>query len=43
MTEHQQNGAIKDNMKNIHRNILTKQEIIKNVSCIKKFDNVLFS
>ena len=40
MTEHLQNGAMKDHMRNIHRNILTRTEIIKNVSCIKKFDNV---
>ena len=40
MTEHLQNGAMKDHMRNIHRNILTRTEIIKNVSCIKKIDNV---
>ena len=27
-------------MRNIHRNILTRPEIIKNVSWVKKFDNV---
>ena len=27
-------------MRNIHINILTRTEIIKNVSCIKRFDNV---
>ena len=40
MTEPLQNGAMKDHMRNVHRNILIKSEIVKNVSCIKKFDNV---
>ena len=31
---------MKDHMRNIHRDILTTPELIKNVSCIKKFDNV---
>ena len=34
MTEHLQNGATRDHMRNIHINILTRLEIIKNVSCI---------
>ena len=38
MTDHLQNGSIKDHM--IHRKILTKPEIVKNACCIKKFDNV---
>ena len=33
MTEHLQNGAMKNHMRNIHRNILTSPEITKNVSC----------
>ena len=37
MKEHLQNGAMKDYVRNIHRNILTRLEIIKNVSCIKKY------
>ena len=41
MTEHLPNGAMKDHMRNIHRGILTRSEIIKIVSSsIKKFDNV---
>ena len=40
MTEHLQIVAMKDHMRNIHRNILTRPKIIKNVYCIKKFDNV---
>ena len=40
MTEHIQNGAMKDHMRNIHRNILTRKEVIKNVSYFQKFDNV---
>ena len=36
MTEHLQNGAMKDHIRNIHRNILTRTEIIENVSCLKK-------
>ena len=38
MTEHLQNGAMKYHVINIHINILTRPEIIKNVSCIKKFN-----
>ena len=40
MTEHLQNGSMKDHMINSHKNILTRPEIVKNVSCVKKFDNV---
>ena len=40
ITKDLQNSAMKDHMRNIHRNILTSPKIIKNVSCIKKFDNV---
>ena len=40
MTEHLQNGAMKDHVRNIHRNILKKTKIIKNVFCTKKIDNV---
>ena len=40
MGEHIQNGALKNHMRNIHRNILTKPEIVENFSCIKKFDNL---
>ena len=40
MTEHLQNGAMKCQKRNIHRNILTRLEIIKNVSCTKNSDNV---
>ena len=37
MTEHLQNGALKDHVKNSHRNILRlKLKII----CIKKYDNI---
>ena len=36
MTEHHQNGVLKDRM----RNILTRPELGKNVSCIMKFDNI---
>ena len=38
--EHLQNGAMKDHMRIIHRNIQTRSGIVKMVSCIKKFDNV---
>ena len=31
---------MKDHIRINHRNILTRQEIIKDVSCITKFDNV---
>ena len=40
MTEHLQNSALKVHMRNIHRNILKRLEIVKIISCIKKFDNV---
>ena len=40
MTEHLQNGAMKYPMRNIHRNNLTRTEIIKNVSCNKRLDDV---
>ena len=40
MTEHLQNGSMKDHMINSHKNILKRPEIVKNVSCVKKFDNV---
>ena len=40
MTEHLQNGSMKDHMINSHKNILTRPEIVKNVSCVKIFDNV---
>ena len=36
MTEHLKNGAMKDHMRNIHRHILTRPEIIKNVHVSKK-------
>ena len=32
---------MKDHMRNIRKNILTRPEIIKNESFIKKFDNVI--
>ena len=31
---------MKDHIRNIHRNVLTRSEIVENPSCIKKFDNV---
>ena len=31
---------MKDHMRNIYKNILTRSEIVKNVFCIMKFDNV---
>ena len=37
MTEHLKNGAMKDHMRNIHKNILTRIEMFKTVSCIKNF------
>ena len=40
MTEHLQNGAVKEHMMNKHRTILTRSDIVKNVSCIKRFNNV---
>ena len=40
MTEHIQNGAMKDHMRNFYRNILTRTEMNKNICCIKRFDNV---
>ena len=40
MTEHLPNGALKDHLRNGHIDILSKPEIVKNVTCIKKFDNV---
>ena len=40
ITKHIQNGVAKDHIRNIHRNILTRSEIVKNVTCIKKFYNV---
>ena len=40
MTEHLQNGAVKEHMMNKHRTILTRPDIVKNVSCIKRFNNV---
>ena len=39
MTENQQNVAMKDYMRTIQRNVLTRPEIIKKVSWIKKNDN----
>ena len=38
MFEHLQNGALKDHTRNIHMNI--SREIVKNVTCIMKFDIV---
>ena len=40
MIEHLQNGALKDHVRKIRRTILTSLKVVKNVSCIKKFDNV---
>ena len=40
MFEHLQNGALKDHTRNIHRNILTRPEIEKNIYYIQKFDDV---
>ena len=40
MTKILQNGALKDHMRNNKINISTRQEIVKDVSCIKKFVNL---
>ena len=40
MTEHLQNGAVKEHMMNKHRTILTRPEIVKNVTRIKRFNKV---
>ena len=40
ITKDLQNSAMKNHMRNIHRKILTRPEITRNVSCISKFDNV---
>ena len=37
MTEHLQNGALKEHMMNKHRPILTRPDIVKNFSYIKRF------
>ena len=39
MTKHLQNGTLKNNMKNSHRNFLTRSEIVKNFYWSKKVDN----
>ena len=36
MTEHIQNGAMKDHMRNFYRNILTRTEMNKNIYVVLK-------
>ena len=40
MTEHLQNGLLKDHMRNSHKYFNKTKISKKNVSCIKKFDNI---